>query len=350
MMATQRRHDDAVLDAARAEDDLERLVHGLTCMFPPADLEEILRSMEIAPANLAGAAPLIAAAMFRDAVLAQIRSGRVSIQTLDQALARIEPSARPPLRPLFDRALFVFGLRRGGNHAVASWLKGHFPEAEVLHLNSAEICLFNVDGTTLTADHHKYSAVSVDATKRVLIVGYENLDPLFFPFAHNRLIAYRSDAVVVLRDYVNMAASIARQAREAPAFAYRYRIRDLIDLWPRYAGYFRSRSFGHTYISFNEWFASASTRAAISRELGLEPSDQGLRSVSAFGEGSSFDGTGYDGRAQDMDVLGRWMPMKDDPLFRFLLLASDDALELSHELFGGSALSREELLEQWRAV
>lgn len=357
-MATSRRYhgqyDHETLARARAQDELERFVHGLTQQYAPAVLESLLRALGDASTRLVNEPPLVAAMRFRDTALRCLRISGLSAGALQELVVENTEGATTELAPsaslerLFDRAILVFGLRRGGNHAITEWLRGHFPAEATLYLNSAEPSLFETSAGALTIDRDKYFGLRVEPGVRVLVVGYENIDPAAYPLAYNRRVAVRTDAVVVLRDYPNTAASIVKQAHDDPAFAYRFRIRDLLDLWPRYASYFATKAFGCTYVSFNEWFTSLSARSAIARDLDLEPSDRGLNSVSSFGLGSSFDGVNLDGRAQEMDVLGRWRQMLEDPLFRFLLVADPDALEFSRALFGEFPFTREVLLDAWR--
>jgi hypothetical protein len=295
--------------------------------------------------------PLLAALVFRDSALKHARSKNLTASDIREMVATTSVGTRCSAvvpEPRFDRALFVFGLRRGANHAITEWLRGHFEEAEVRYLNSAEIALFETSGDLLTIDHDKYAKMSLNPRERILVVGYENLDPALFPLAHNAHIAHRSDVVVVVRDYPNMAASIARQACDDPAFAYRYRIQGFLDLWRRYAGYLEDRSFGYLYVSFNAWFGNVAERQRISHALQLRHSDSRLNTVSHHGRGSSFDGLRHDGHAQDMAVLRRWESMLDDRLFLFLMLADEEALEVSHRLFGGCPYDRAWFLARWR--
>ncbi|MFD8934641.1 hypothetical protein ACFV0R_05190 [Streptomyces sp. NPDC059578] len=354
-MSTQsdKRFEDAELVRARVDNERERVVHELTQLLSPIALELLLRRFGDHQTTLSGLPPLKAAIRFQDAALEHARAQHVpaeSIRTLAATVAAdqtLRSVAEP--KPLFDRAIFIFGLRRGANHAISEWMRSHFDDAEVRYLNSAEISLFETDGNLLTVDRDKYARMAISPQERVLIVGYENLDAAMFPLYHNAHVAHRSDVVVVLRDFPNTAASIARQAQSDPAFAYRYRIRDLLDLWKRYAGYFETNSYGYTYVAFNSWFSDATERQRISRSLGLQHSDHGLNRVSAYGQGSSFDGLHHDGRAQDMAVLNRWATMLDDRLFQFLLLADEESLEINERLFGGFPYDRAALLDRWRA-
>ncbi|MET8677097.1 hypothetical protein ABZW18_05725 [Streptomyces sp. NPDC004647] len=348
-----RRFEQAELERARVDDERERAVRALTLLLSPIALEHVLRRFGDRETVLTDLPPLKAAIRFQDTALEHARARQLSAEHIRKLAATIAadqtPHSAPAPEPLFDRAIFIFGLRRGANHAISEWLRGHFDDSEVRYLNSAEISLFATNGNLLTVDRDKYTRMTIGSQERTLIVGYENLDPTTFPLHHNAHVAHRCDVVVVLRDFPNTAASIARQAQSDPAFAYRYRIRDLLDLWKRYAGYLKTSSFGYTYVAFNSWFSDAGERRRISQTLELQHSDHGLNRVSAYGQGSSFDGLHHDGRAQGMAVLNRWETMLDDRLFQFLLLADEESLEINEQLFGGFPYDRATLLDRWRA-
>lgn len=250
----------------------------------------------------------------------------------------------PPTGRRFERAFFVFGLRRGGNHALAEWLKGHFAPEEVLHLNNARLGAFDGEARAIRFDDADYAHVVPTERQRVLLIGYENVDFLQFPAAQNFQIARRCDWLVLLRDLPNMAASICRSADERPDFVWRHRLRDFPELWAMYARRFLENKGGARYVSFNRWFAEPEYRRALAKALRVDFTDRGLNTIHPAGGGSSFDGLRLQGRAQSMGVLERWPELLDDSLFRCLLLAERDNLRRNAELFGNFPLTFEELL------
>ncbi len=255
---------------------------------------------------------------------------------------RDDRAAAAPARA-FERAFFVFGLRRGGNHAIAEWLLGHFAPGETLYLHDAPIAPLEIRGDSLVYDRARDMRAMFSAGQTVCVIGYENANFLDFPLADNSRIAARSDLLVVLRDFPNMAASIARIARARPAFVYDYFLKDFPANWAFYARHFRDRTGELMYLSYNDWFSFPDYRQHLSLRLGLEFSDRGLNRVSAHGCGSSFDGRTMHGRAQEMHVLQRWADMWDDDLFMSLLLERDN-LELNAEIFGHFPYHRQDVL------
>jgi len=327
---------------------LDREIRHLPWALPIQRLESLLRRLGDRETSLVDLPPLRAASRFRQSIRKMMVSGTVTSDILRRAVIECPDTEPPYLEKHFERAFFVFGLRRGGNHAIAEWLKGHFGDGATLHLNSAEIEFFETRGSTLRVDRAGYQDVPLVARRSVCLVGYENLDFMNFPFEHNARVAERSDLIVVLRDYPNMAASIAKSARDRPHFVYANRLRDFPPNWASYARHFRNRTGGFAYLSFNDWFNDLEYRSGFSKQLGLELSDEGLNSVSDYGHGSSFDGTTMNGSAQLMEVLHRWREMMDDDLFCFLLLAEKENLRLNDEIFGNFPHSREDLLALWR--
>jgi hypothetical protein len=282
----------------------EREIQRLPWLLNVSQLEALLRRLGDAETSLAGLPPLRAAGLFCETLGRLVRAGSVACDLLLQVIKGIEPgretdigSVLPYPAQRFERAFFIFGLRRGGNHAIAEWLKGHFDDGKTLHLNSAELGFFETDSERLRVDSIYYQNVSLAGGAPVLLVGYENLNFLDFPFEHNSRVARRSDLVVVLRDYPNMAASIARSARERPSFVYTYRLKDLPLNWAIYARHMRERTGGFVYLKFNDWFSDAEYRRAMSEQLGLEFSERGLNVVSPYGGGARSTGWRWTGPA-----------------------------------------------------
>jgi hypothetical protein len=85
-------------------------------------------------------------------------------------------------------------------------------------------------------------------------------------------------------------------------------------------------------VSYNEWVTSVEYRREVAAALGLEFDDRGAHKVPAAAGGSSFDGTAYDGRAEEMPVLRRWHRFITDPRFRYML--TPEVLKLSDRIFG----------------
>jgi len=55
--------------------------------------------------------------------------------------------------------------------------------------------------------------------------------------------------------------------------------------------------------------------------------------VGSFGEGSSFDGRSYNGRADEMNVRDRWRHYRDDASFRAIFAADPRARAIVRGVF-----------------
>ena len=151
-----------MLQREAARNDLERAVDALVQTHTAAQLQALATQLSgsWSGPGLATLPPVAAAARFRDAVLAVVTDDDADLARLREAVTTA--SGTEPLPPRFERAFFVFGIRRGGNHALANWLLGMLGERQTLHLNSAEPSYFRVDGDRLTVDRDRYRSLSVD--------------------------------------------------------------------------------------------------------------------------------------------------------------------------------------------
>lgn len=88
---------------------------------------------------------------------------------------------------------------------------------------------------------------------------------------------------------------------------------------------------GHRVVRvyYDRFFSSGEYRRQVCRELGGEYSERSLNRVRDNGRGSSFDGTGYDGRGQSMDVLTRYrqLPEVVSGVYRYVFTRRPELLE-----------------------
>ena len=73
-------------------------------------------------------------------------------------------------------------------------------------------------------------------------------------------------------------------------------------------------------------------RKRLSENLGGTFSDESLNFLDDNGQGSSFDGVEYNGRAKEMPVFERWKEYKDIEAFRNLF--TQEIIEQSKQIFG----------------
>lgn len=136
--------------------------------------------------------------------------------------------------------------------------------------------------------------------------------------------------IIILRDPFNTFASLIRMGEnfKNPDSA--------IEKWLEHAReYFgRTHHFKHRLgINYNLWFTDKDYRQEIANSLQLTFTDAGIRNVVNVGKGSSFDGTVYDGKAQEMPVLVRYKSYLEHPVM-LKILANEELRELSTQIFG----------------
>ncbi len=231
--------------------------------------------------------------------------------------------------------LQVFAAMRSGHHAIVHWLLCHFsgvtlfrnnvcgPEHSIYRNASDEFILldevrpqpkdcyvFNIE------DHTIEQGAEVLRTRRAHLA---------------RGSSERVFRILVLRDLHNFIAS---RLRAYDFIGYPYE--DHAELWASHAREFVGETEylpGSVKISYNEWVGSELYRRRLSERLGLPFTDRGLQHVPKIGGGSSFDGTEYDGRGQEMAVLSRWHAYADDETFR-RYTSDPERVELSRRIFG----------------
>jgi hypothetical protein len=94
---------------------------------------------------------------------------------------------------------------------------------------------------------------------------------------------------------------------------------------------------GVTGMLYDKWFTDRAYRDEIAHQVGFTNTDAGLDYVPDPGSGgSSFDGTAFQDRAQEMKVLDRSRMFNEDEERRdlYVPLVTPQVIELNQELFG----------------
>ncbi|KKI98258.1 hypothetical protein PROH_20315 [Prochlorothrix hollandica PCC 9006 = CALU 1027] len=232
-----------------------------------------------------------------------------------------------------QREIRLVGMRRTGNHALSQWLQAQM-EGTVLYCNNLEVLEspyrhkyevlrdhFSQHRQVMERFHQE--SLGHFSPKDWLLYSYEDHDlgrvvHPYFEVKHDLYLG-RSQTrhdVLVLRDPFNLFASRLKSQMQP----VRNPRRTMVDLWLAYAREFvgETRYLRHNprCISYNQWVQDRDYRQGIAQGLGLVFSDRGLQQVSGCGNGSSFDGQGFQGNAQAMAVFDRWHHCAEDPRFR----------------------------------
>jgi len=182
---------------------------------------------------------------------------------------------------------------------VAAWIKAQFPRAQLHN---------NVHPQKFDADH---------CTQRTAVVICED-KPLRAIAAGLRTRPH-ARCILVLRDPRNMIASRLWRSANRPQARSLMNVDRGVRHWTAVA----REVLGHTRILpnptclvYDRWFISAAYREQLGGSLGLPDPAPALQTVPRFGQGSSFDGVEYDGRADQMRVLTRYQAMLDDATYQ----------------------------------
>ncbi len=242
----------------------------------------------------------------------------------------------------------VIGMSRSGNHAIINWILAQWP-GRTCFLNCAEpgwnpFASARPRTPELPGWRALYPGFEIEAEregrltrKDLLIHSYE--DTFLGPFAkaenedrHDEWVggsARRIDLLIV-RDARNLFASRL-------ASGYGWLDDELVArVWSQHAREFlglrRNLRQERLMVSYNDWVTSPDYRRRVAEALGLQFDDRAAHKVPAAAGGSSFDGTAYDGRAEQMPVLRRWHRLAGEPRLHRML--TPEVLELSDRIFG----------------
>jgi hypothetical protein len=252
-------------------------------------------------------------------------------------------------RPIVNQAeIRVVGISRSGNHAIINWILAQ-AAGRTCFLNCAEPgCNPFVSARPRTPElpgwRAPYEGFGIGAEregrlsrKDLLVHSYE--DTFLGPFKKPENEARHDDWVgssgrridlLILRDPRNLFAS-----RLASGYGW---LEDEIvaRVWSQHAREFlglrRNLHQERLMVSYNDWVTSPDYRRGVAAALGVDFDDRAAHKVPAAAGGSSFDGTAYDGRAEEMPVLRRWHRFLGDERFHFML--TPEVLELSDRIFG----------------
>jgi hypothetical protein len=215
---------------------------------------------------------------------------------------------------MFSKEILVFGMRRSGNHAVIQWMLGLLSDRMPDVRDKCVVWRVLVNNQPLPLDRDPLPPYMGETPLDTQVVTFESRD-VFFDLgldATRRRLPSRKK-LVILRDPFNWMASLRAIPHlwngDESAFD------EQVDLWTKYARtFFVERPDLARGVNFNEWFSSEDYRRELTGYLEEPFSDLGLNWINGpaqGGQGSSFNFAEYDGRAQEMDILGRWKALDD---------------------------------------
>lgn len=228
------------------------------------------------------------------------------------------------------RVLLVHGMKRCGNHAVINWLKSQSNFVFFNNVVDIAAILRNEKPVPDPIEFKQWITQRLIAKRlgilvplraatirhRPLITSLEDHELNFCPFKNPPCDVQN---ILILREAKNVFASRIHKAFSIDHPAYPRELGFLMDrsveLWKAHAREYLGMTHilkNKVCIYFNEWFLNQDYRREISRNLGLEFTDEDISQVSKKGGGSSFNSTQFDGNPQGMDVLSRHESLQGD--------------------------------------
>ncbi|MEA5553169.1 hypothetical protein VB713_19695 [Anabaena cylindrica UHCC 0172] len=240
-----------------------------------------------------------------------------------------------------EKEIRIVGLRRTGNHAIINWIRKQ-STGKVMHLNNILV----TENPYRFLYHHypkdelKREAIGDFVKKNCLLYNYEDysLEEVNNPkFERNHDLYLGKSAVrydiIILRDPFNLLASRLQKN----FITVKTPNETVMSLWIAYAKEFLGETNylknNKICVNYNQWFLDLNYRHQIASQLRLEFTDAGIEQVKNYGGGSSFDGKGLDGQANQMDVLNRYKMFENHADYQ-KLLNNKEVLEYSRRIFG----------------
>lgn len=253
-----------------------------------------------------------------------------------------------------QQELRVVGLRRAGNHAIIHWLCELYraQNRTTTHLNDLlvnenpyrykykNLRDHHGEHRTMT-EHYRKQAQGQLIHRDCLICSYE--DYSLMQIAHQpRLAKYhdlylgkcrdRAD-ILILRDPFNWLASRLKSGyleSKTPR-------KTVMELWLEYAQEFLGETnylrAAKVMINYNRWCTDEIYRYELTQQLHLPYQAVSTDKVSGCGNGSSFDGFTFQGRASQMQTQNRWQQYQNDPQY-CQLINHPQVREYSEQIFG----------------
>jgi len=267
---------------------------------------------------------------------------------------------------LTPKEIHILGVQRTGQHAIASWIIGHFDKVcyknGFISKNKSNTnrgltppwWLFDKEnrsdlswkvsldhdfpvgqdaiilGTEYLNSYRDFNiALEWEETQKKEMAARQKMDE----FAKNRTY------VLVLRSPWNHLASVLKWQDRW----YLKKKERFISCWLMTAREFKGVTNilpePKVFLNFDRWFSDINYRKSLSKKLGIAFTDHGLGKVMKVGTGSrvgsSFDRIKYDGEAQKMKVLERWKSYVDNKVeFVNVLGMNKELVTLAEEIFG----------------
>lgn len=236
---------------------------------------------------------------------------------------------------------FVFGLKRGGNHAIINWILGHYNS--YIYYNN---CHADLNENSLYTDSREIYKKGTEPYE-IKILSFEDKPAGIEekkPSEIKKICNFNSKKnILILRDAYNTYASryMKKQNPSSGMFSWNENWENYNDpkIWIEYAKeYIGQNNYlnNSIKINYNSWFKSKKYREQLSKMINKNHSDDNLQEILNIGGGSSFDNLNFDKKAQEMKVLERWKKLKYNKNYIQKILMNQEVKELNNKIFNFS--------------
>ena len=210
-----------------------------------------------------------------------------------------------------------YGMKRSGNHAISSWLLSKLTATEFNNVvpmgkiyanhralpDYPEFLSWYFSNPPVKEKAGRGPASGIGAIRQPVYTSCEDIGSSADFFRKNN-----PTRILVIRSFENMMSSRIRKSSNVEMAAYPRTtgtvMSHVLETWMDHATWYLAESSvpDRIAIHFDTWRIDQDYRDAICNALSLPAGDEVISGVSETGGGSSFDGTMYNGSAQDMAV------------------------------------------------
>lgn len=224
----------------------------------------------------------------------------------------------------------MYGMRRSGNHAIASWLQRNAPQGKALFLNNCRrgatplksFSAIEVNGQSSNHSLARENFVSFGqgiGDGGLFLVSYEDSTISFDrddrPMSRDVPPTFFDHELMVVRSFLNWMASLIKKLELNPELTTVRRIATALraaDVYRQLLADIDRRDV--ISVCYDRWCSDEEYRAALLAQLGLAVQDNSLGEVTSYGGGSSFQKTTQS--AQELQTDSRWRQMRDHAVFK----------------------------------
>lgn len=235
----------------------------------------------------------------------------------------------------------IFGLRRGGNHAIIAWIISAMDDDSVYFFNDVlheydklykSVITSHLDEKTGNLRNKIKRNPTWMEHKKCIIQSYEDqyLNIIDEVNKQKNGIVKKKINVLILRDMYNLFASRLELYNHGSIFTEI--TQDICDLWYEYAKEFKNPKIledtDTVCINYNEWTVNEQYRTEIATKLGIDPLKASMNAQLMFGNLARIGGSSFLNHTYN----NRWEKYKNDPVF-LRYINNEKNKEICNEIF-----------------